>query len=304
MVRNGVVVDFGYINGMPATVSFNGNTFYYVTNGQGDVTGITDSTGNLQITYYYDAWGTAYCTYNTATSPYAQSLYDLNPLLYRGYVFDREAGMYYLQSRYYIPSIGRLLNADGLVSTGQGILGNNMFAYCESNPVNAVDHTGMLPWFIDCIIAIVEKATDKKEQEPFNFVTEGHKNVTPSQIVGNSFWGTVESSTTASIQDKQHGLFYGRVDYGEDCSYLGRGINLDDYVEIEAGLGSDFSTYRRLQLTPWFHGGTSFGLNGASVSVGVDVGNVSRDIEFTIGPGAIAFGFGLYYFPALIPFFG
>ena len=144
MVRNGVVVDFGYVNGIPATISFNGNTFYYITNGQGDITGITDTQGNVLITYYYDAWGTAYCTYNTATSPYAQSLYDLNPLLYRGYVFDREAGMYYLQTRYYIPSIGRFLNADGLVSTGQGILGNNMFAYCENNPITRSDPTGYL----------------------------------------------------------------------------------------------------------------------------------------------------------------
>ena len=57
------------------------------------------NSGNLQITYYYDAWGTPYCTYNTATSPYAQSLYDLNPLRYRGYVYDWEVGLYYLQSR-------------------------------------------------------------------------------------------------------------------------------------------------------------------------------------------------------------
>ena len=97
MVRNGVVVDFGYVNGIPATISFNGNTFYYVTNGQGDVTGITDSQRNVLITYYYDASGTPYCTYNTPTSPYAQSIFDLTPLLYRSYVYDREAGMYYLQ---------------------------------------------------------------------------------------------------------------------------------------------------------------------------------------------------------------
>lgn len=154
MVRNGVVVDFGYVNGIPATISFNGNTFYYITNGQGDITGITDTQGNVLITYYYDAWGTAYCTYNTATSPYAQSLYDLNPLLYRGYVFDREAGMYYLQSRYYIPSIGRFLNADGLVSTGQGILGNNMFAYCDNNPVNRTDPTGEF-WITALVVTAV-----------------------------------------------------------------------------------------------------------------------------------------------------
>ena len=50
--------------------------------------------------------------------------------------------MYYLQSRYYDPVIGRFINADAYVSTGQGILGNNMFAYCCNNPVNGCDPCG------------------------------------------------------------------------------------------------------------------------------------------------------------------
>ena len=50
--------------------------------------------------------------------------------------------MYYLQSRYYNPTWGRFLNADTLVSTGQGLLGNNMFAYCRNNPVVRKDRSG------------------------------------------------------------------------------------------------------------------------------------------------------------------
>lgn len=55
---------------------------------------------------------------------------------------DIETQLYYLQSRYYDPELGRFLNADAFTSTGQGILGNNMFAYCGNNPVNRVDPTG------------------------------------------------------------------------------------------------------------------------------------------------------------------
>ena len=55
---------------------------------------------------------------------------------------DQETGLYYLQSRYYNPTWGRFLNADALVSTGQGMLGNNMFAYCNNNPVMYTDPTG------------------------------------------------------------------------------------------------------------------------------------------------------------------
>lgn len=74
----------------------------------------------------------------------ATTLGVLNPLTYRGYVYDRETQLYYLQSRYYNPEVGRFLNADIYTSTGQGLLGNNMFAYCLNNPVRYADHSGEL----------------------------------------------------------------------------------------------------------------------------------------------------------------
>ena len=48
--------------------------------------------------------------------------------------------MYYLQSRYYDPVVCRFINADGCASTGQGLIGYNMFAYCGNNPVMYVDY--------------------------------------------------------------------------------------------------------------------------------------------------------------------
>ena len=65
-----------------------------------------------------------------------------NPLAYRGYVFDQESGLYYLQSRYYDPEIGRFINADSQLNQKDGILGFNMFAYCHNNPVMHSDPTG------------------------------------------------------------------------------------------------------------------------------------------------------------------
>ena len=38
--------------------------------------------------------------------------------------------------------MGRFLNADALVATGQGALGNNMFVYCLNNPVCRMDRGG------------------------------------------------------------------------------------------------------------------------------------------------------------------
>ena len=63
------------------------------------------------------------------------SVAELNPLRYRGYYCDSETGFYYLQSRYYDPIVRRFLNGDSFASTGQGILGYNMSAYCNNNPM-------------------------------------------------------------------------------------------------------------------------------------------------------------------------
>jgi RHS repeat-associated protein len=60
-------------------------------------------------------------------------------------VCDNETALYYLQSRYYDPELGRFINADAFASTGQGILGNNMFSYCLNNPVTHADAGGNLP---------------------------------------------------------------------------------------------------------------------------------------------------------------
>ena len=60
----------------------------------------------------------------------------------RSSLFDAETKFYYLQSRYYDPELGRFINADTFASTGQGILGNNMFAYCGNNPISFSDPSG------------------------------------------------------------------------------------------------------------------------------------------------------------------
>ena len=50
--------------------------------------------------------------------------------------------MYYLQSRYYDPAICRFINADSYASTGQGIIGCNMYAYCGNCPTTFKDSGG------------------------------------------------------------------------------------------------------------------------------------------------------------------
>ena len=99
---------------------------------------IVEPDGTEVVRYVYNAWGKVLST----TGPEAADVGYFNPLLYRGYVYDVETELYYLQSRYYDPEMGRFVNADGLASTGQGVLGNNAFAYCGNNPISNKDCTG------------------------------------------------------------------------------------------------------------------------------------------------------------------
>ena len=80
----------------PAAVIYNGTTYYYTRNAQGDVTGIVNASGTQVVAYNYDAWGNLLST----TGTMAETLGATNPLRYRGYVYDTETGLYYLQSRY------------------------------------------------------------------------------------------------------------------------------------------------------------------------------------------------------------
>ena len=82
------------------------------------------------------------------------SLADINPLRYRGYYYDVETGFYYLQSRYYDPVVSRFINADSFTSTGDGLLGYNMFAYCGNNPVCYSDLTGHFALVDDLLVLL------------------------------------------------------------------------------------------------------------------------------------------------------
>ena len=124
-------------DGSPLTINYNGTTYYYVTNLQGDVVAILNSSGTAVVNYTYDAWGKPF----NPTGSMASTLGYYNPLRYRGYVYDEETGLYYLQSRYYNPTIGRFINADNQLATGD-FTGLNLFAYCDNNPVVRVDPNG------------------------------------------------------------------------------------------------------------------------------------------------------------------
>ena len=127
-------------NGQAVSVNYNGTEYYYLRNGQNDIVGLMDESGMRVVEYIYDAWGKLIST----TGTLATTLGAVNPFRYRGYYYDTETGLYYLTTRYYDPEVCRFISADVYMSTGQGVIGGNMWAYCLNNPVNMIDVNGEL----------------------------------------------------------------------------------------------------------------------------------------------------------------
>ena len=132
-------IDFLYDdNSQLLGLKYNGMAYYYRKNLQGDITGILDPDGEQVVSYTYDAWGNP----TSCTGSLASTIGQKNPFRYRGYYYDTESGLYYLNSRYYDPEVGRFINADEGISLIQGILGANIFAYCNNCPVLYEDNLG------------------------------------------------------------------------------------------------------------------------------------------------------------------
>ena len=117
-----------------------GTRYNYVRNAQNDIVGLIDSTGKRVVSYKYDSWGRAVNISGTMAATVGQK----NPFRYRGYYFDAESGMYYLQSRYYDPEIRRFISADNIIVTGTSVeyQNVNLYEYCSDNPINFQDPSG------------------------------------------------------------------------------------------------------------------------------------------------------------------
>ena len=127
----------GEVIGFTRTANGTDTEYFYVKNLQGDILKVITATGTEAAAYTYDAWGKLL----TSTGDMAE----VNPLRYRGYFYDAETGLYYLQSRYYDPEVSRFINPDVFATSDiDGVLAANMFAYCENNPIRNTDSTGTI----------------------------------------------------------------------------------------------------------------------------------------------------------------
>ena len=129
--------------------------YIYRKNALGDIDGIFDADMNLIGEYVYDAWGN--CTIEASGADNIEIM-ETNPFRYRGYYWDKELNLYYLQTRYYDPQTGRFINEDNV---GYGLTqfellnGLNLYSYCLNNPIGYTDESGSSLILIGLILGAI-----------------------------------------------------------------------------------------------------------------------------------------------------
>ena len=135
---------FIYDNSGLSGVKHNDKEYIYSKDIQGNIISILDKSGREVVQYKYDAWG------NVITEVIDEAhaaIAELNPFRYRSYYYDTETNLYYLNTRYYDPEVGRFISQDDVSYLDpEHINGLNLFAYCGNNPVMGYDPDGTWDW--------------------------------------------------------------------------------------------------------------------------------------------------------------
>ena len=132
-----------------AALKHNNTMYFCLRDSQGNIIALIDNNGNTVVQYYYDAWGNhKVVDENGDEITSSTHIGNVNPFRYRGYYYDTETGLYFLQTRYYDPEVGRFLNRDSVqYADPETINGLNLYAYCLNNPIEYTDPYGTTEWW-------------------------------------------------------------------------------------------------------------------------------------------------------------
>ncbi len=204
--RSGTVIHYYYDESGVMGFEYNGTKYYYRKNLQGDIIGIYDNCGYLIGEYSYDAWG-------KIIGQSGSEILTINPFRYRGYYYDIETGLYYLNSRYYDPETGRFISPDSvdvLNDTYMQPNGLNLYAYCYNNPVMMTDPDGAftLTWWQKLLIGLA-------------FITLG---AIATALSGGSFAAAFVCGFNIAVKSAISGAVVGMVMGGLTAAFKGENV--------------------------------------------------------------------------------
>ena len=114
------------------TQTNNQGTHTFAYDGLGSTRVLTDTTGTVQNSYGYEAFGEIDYQLGTVDNKY----------LFTGEQYDNNVGFYYLRARYYNASNGRFTQLDTFAGMQFEPLSLHKYLYANSNPANVIDPSG------------------------------------------------------------------------------------------------------------------------------------------------------------------
>lgn len=221
---NGNLLTFKYgVDGVIGFTYAGVGEYFYKKNIFGDIIGIIDNNEQEIAKYVYDAWGNhKTCVLNdgqfvdisdnlsyTNDGSNNKFIAELNPFRYRGYYYDIETALYYLNSRYYDPEIGRFINADDIAILDQSkefINGLNLYSYCNNNPLHYTDETGeffltsfLIGLGIAALIGATVGAVAYTATEVISYIATGEWNWSWSMFAGSVIGGTIGGALSFAL---------------------------------------------------------------------------------------------------------
>ncbi len=267
---------FLYNSEGPTGFVYNNTLYTYRKNIFGDIIAVYNGTSKV-AEYAYDAYGN--CRVITGSN-----IGTLNPFRYRGYYFDEDMKLYYLQSRYYDPETGRFINADDVSYLDpETIHGLNLYAYCLNNPIMNIDSQGNV-CVPNSIILLLQKRYDY-------FMFDHVMSTSSSQkLIGGMIGAFLFDITyTATVQSPSNSPLFTFYDFnnesnskgiGYDFGFIGRSIYFKDNI---TGIGV------KTKLNPWISVSNEISVLGISIGASVTIGGTSHELSVNIGWGTILF---------------
>ena len=131
---------------------YNGEVYFYDRDITGLIEGIYCKDRTKVVEYTYSPYGEVL----SISGSVASTLGVLNHMLYKGYYYDEETGLFYCNSRYYNPEWCRWISPDDIEYLDpESVNGLNLYCYCMNNPIMYVDPTGHFAiWIFLGVVAI------------------------------------------------------------------------------------------------------------------------------------------------------
>ena len=101
---------------------------FYLYDGLGSTSDLTNQSGGIQVSYQYDAWGNLRQTIGSSD----------NVKQYTGHELDAETGLLYFGARYYDPTTGNFIAQDSYTGQSNNPPSLNRYAYAFGNPLRYV----------------------------------------------------------------------------------------------------------------------------------------------------------------------